>query len=185
MILIIVVLLICCVISIVGIGVGVYLVVNQPFTGRYIKLSQPTVGCLNIAEIEVYSTNGGKNIAPTATITKSSSYNNDSSPVKNLVDGNADTIVHTSCQDAGWVMLDFGKTVPIYSIVLTNRKDCCQARWNGLVLTILGDNNDVVYTGKPIADLTGSTSYSDSGKDAFMRITYLPPEPKWTGFNPF
>lgn len=137
-------------------------------SGRYIKLSNPTVGCMNLAEIEVYSTDGGPNIANTATITKSSGFGGDQFPVGNFVDGNNSNFVHTSCNDAPWIQLDFGRMIPISKIVLRNRQDCCQERINGLVLTILDNSNNVVYTANPISQ-------------THMVITYTTNTPNWIG----
>ena len=146
--------------------------------GRYIRISQPTVGCLNIAEINVYSSDGGTNIAKNATITKSSSFGNDEYPVANLIDDNLNTFTHTSCTDAGWIQLDFGSPVPITHIVLSNRRDCCQGRLNGVILTILDASQQVVYTAKPITDKSGSSvfSYISTAGEPFNTYTYSPPD---------
>lgn len=150
--------------------------------GRYIKIEQKQQGCLNLAEIQVYSDKNGKNIIePNMVISQSSPAD----PAKKLLDGNPDTIGHTSCSDVGWFLLDLGSVVPIYKIVITNRKDCCRERANGITVSILNGIH-VVYKSNPFKDTKGRTSYTELGgnnatmNEYYYTFTLFPPYP-----NPF
>ena len=118
-------------------------------TGRYIKLQYNRVECLNLAEIKVYSKNGGPNIiTPNTPVTKSSGYQGDMFPGRNFVDGDTGqtyNFVHTSCGDVPWVQVDLGSMINIYKVVVFNRVDCCQSRILGAKLQIMNDQNEMVY----------------------------------------
>ena len=150
--------------------------------GRFIKIEQKQTGCLNLAEIEVYSDKNGINIIkPNMVISQSSPAD----PAKKLLDGNPDTIGHTSCSDVGSFLLDLGSLVPIYKIVIVNRKDCCRERANGISVSILNGTN-VVYKSNPFKDVKGRTSYTELGgnnatmNEYYYTFTLFPPYP-----NPF
>jgi hypothetical protein len=147
-------------------------------SGRYIKLTQPAVGCMNLAEIQVF-TPDGTNIANTAKVTKSSEYQGDKFPVQNFVDGNLNNFVHTSCEDAGTITLDFGKLVNISKIVLFNRRDCCGRRSNGIILTIADDYENTIYKANPLADQFGSTVFKNESYPSYRMYTFLPPDFRW------
>ena len=154
-------------------------------SGRYIKLVRPTVGCLNLAEIVIKSSADGTNLSKSAIITKSSVYENDAYPNKNLNDDNDATFVHTSCNDAAWIQIDLGKVIPIYSIILTNRKDCCQGRTTGLSLSILDDSQKVVYTADPLKDQSGSSTPTENNNGGpFMVYTWTLPNKTAVGSQP-
>ena len=136
------------------------------------------------SEIAVYTEKGGNNIiSPKTTVTKSSGYQGDKGPTANFVDGKLTTFMHTSCNDAAWVLVDLGMMTPIYKIVINNRPDCCYLRVNGLVLTILDDQQKTIYTANPIADKSGSTKNSESTNQslAYDTFTCFPPNPKVLG----
>jgi hypothetical protein len=150
-------------------------------SGRYVKLTQPAVGCMNLAEIQVF-TPEGTNIANTATVTKSSGYEGDSYPVQNFIDGNLNNFVHTSCNDAGTITLDFGSSVNISKVIIFNRTDCCGLRSNGIVLTIADASNSVVYTANPLGDPSGSNVFKNEPYGNYYRsFTFFPPNPNWIG----
>jgi hypothetical protein len=133
--------------------------------GRYIKFQYNHVDCLNLAQIEVYGSNGGPNlITPNTTVVKPDGYQGDMYPNRNFVDGVGNTFVHTSCNNIPWIMVDMGSMIPMYKIVLRNRKDCCQSRVLGTVMTIMNDQNQVIYQSNPI-------------QSTVMTYTYYPPKP--------
>ena len=114
--------------------------------GRYIKFQYNRQEWLNLAQILVYSTNGGPNIlTPNTVVTKSSGYQGDSYPSRNIVDGKGNTFVHTSGNEIPWIQVDLGTSLPIYKVVIVNRKDCCKERILGAVLSILDDSNTPIY----------------------------------------
>lgn len=119
--------------------------------GRYIKLQYDHQECLNLAQIMVYSKEGGPNIVkPTTIVQKPSGYQGDVFPNKNFVDGYGNTFVHTSCGDVPWIQIDLGANVPIYKVVIINRHDCCQHRVVGSYLQIITEKGTNVYTSQKI-----------------------------------
>ena len=129
--------------------------------GRYIKLQYNRQECLNLAEIRVYSTNGGPNIITRNTpVTKSSGFNGDAFPSGNFVDGDTGqsyNFVHTSCGDVPWIIVDLnpnGQSIDIFKIVVFNRADCCQSRVLGTVLEIYNEGGanpeSRIYVSEPI-----------------------------------
>ena len=156
--------------------------------GRFIKLQQTNVGCLNLAQIAVYSEANNINIIkPNMKVTKSSVHGNDTFPGANFVNGKGDSFVHTSCKDAGWVMVDMGSSVPIHRIVVTNRGDCCKQRANGIVLTILDEANKELYKANPIVDRKGNKTFIEDSQSQtnpanfYTTFTYFPPKPEVNG----
>ena len=161
---------------------GFEMVNTQVIKGRYIRLENKRAGCINLADIAVYSDKNGENIIrSTMKVTQSSILGD--SPGSKLVDGNLDTIVHSSCADAGWVLVDLGSVVPIYKIIITNRKDCCRQRANGTILTIQDNNQTAIYVSNPIKDKKGRIVYDETTPentnmtDYYYTFTYFPPYP--------
>jgi len=130
-------------------------------TGRYVTLGAPKVQCLNIAEVQVFSTDGKTNIALNKPVTQSSMYGAQDFPTKNLVDGNLNNFAHTSCYDQGWMQIDLGSDLPITKIVVYNRVDCCQDRTNGVLIRIHDSKKSEIYVSDPInyANETGNAAY--------------------------
>ena len=135
----------------------------SPVDGRYIRLDYPRYGCLNLAQILVYSSEGGPNlITPSTKVTKPSGWNGDQFPSSNFVNQNGNqwwNFVHTSCADADpWIEVDLGSVVRIYKVVVWNRQDCCQYRIVGTRLSILDQEREKVYVSNPIS--TTNQSYT-------------------------
>jgi uncharacterized small protein (DUF1192 family) len=163
---------------------GFDMVNTQVVKGRYLRLEKKEVGCINLAEIAVYSDKNGENIIrPTMKITKSSTYGNpDHYPEKNFIDGNPDTMLVTSCNDVGWILIDLGSVVPIYKVVITNRKECCRQRANGTILSIQDNNQTAIYIANPIKDKKGRIVSMEANEnsnmtDYYHTFTYFPPYP--------
>ena len=134
-------------------------------SGRYIKLEYNHVECLNLAQILVYAVKGGPNIiTPSTKVTKPDGYQGDVFPVQNFVDGKGDTFVHTSCYSVPWIQVDLGRTTTIYKIVVWNRNECCQSRVLGTKLSIINEQQEVIYISDPVS----STNQT---------YTWLPPSP--------
>ena len=140
--------------------------------GRYIKLQYNHQECLNLAEIRVYSTNGGPNIiTPNTPVTKSSGYQGDMFPNRNFVDGNTNNFVHTSCYDVPWIIVDLnpnGPMVDIFKIVVFNRVDCCQSRVLGTVLEIYNAGGASAANRIYVSDPIRTTNHT---------YTWFPPSP--------
>ena len=164
---------------------------NAGISGRYIKLELQQVGCMNLADIKVFSTKTGPNIiTPATVVTKSSGYQGDQAPGSNFVDGNLDTIVHTSCADQPWILVDLGSVIPIYKIVVTNRKDCCRQRTNNMILSILDGSQKEVYRANPIGnkDTYGAPApFAENSEEQtnksryYYTFTWFPPNKQYIG----
>jgi hypothetical protein len=135
---------------------------NEPVYGRYIRLDYDRIECLNLAQILVYSSQGGPNvITPQTKVTKSSGYNGDAYPSPNFVNqrGMAQyNFVHTSCYDVPWIEVDLGSVIQIHKVVVWNRVDCCQSRIIGTRLSVLDQEREKVYISNPIR--TTNQSYT-------------------------
>lgn len=149
-------------------------------TGRYVRLETNSTAnrCMQFGELQVYA--GGANQSIGKVASASSVWNNGSFPPSNLVDGNAQTFAHTTCNDNPWMMVDLGIALPIFNIRLVNRADCCQQRAVGTVIKILDTNKNVVFTSDPIADKNGGLTYvqdtpNSSGAGSFMQYDIFPP----------
>ena len=158
-------------------------------SGRYIKLNQPTVESLNLSEIQVFSSVGGPNIITASTVmTKSSGYQGDTFPVANFKDNNIGNFVHSSNDDAPWLVVDLGSVVPIYQINIFNRTDCCTNRATGTVLTISNnaDGSSPTYTAQAIVNGDGSPTLNKADTSNvggyYMVFSYFPPNPKPFGY---
>lgn len=160
-------------------------------SGRYIRLELQQVGCINLADIKVFSTKSGPNIiTPSTIITKSSGYAGDQLPGSNFVDGNLDTMVHTSCSDQPWIVVDLGSVVPIYKIVVTNRKDCCRQRANNMILSIQDGSKMEVYRANPIGNkdtLGKGAPFAENAEEQtnktryYYTFTWFPPNKQYIG----
>ena len=94
----------------------------------------PSVGDLDVEGYTRYDTGGclvdlGENLALNKLTEQSSTYNNDPGfGASNAVDGNINTISHSSDPVAGeiaWWQVDLADSYEITSIVIVNRQDCC------------------------------------------------------------
>jgi hypothetical protein len=157
---------------------------NSSTVARYIHLQHSHQGCINLAEIKVTSYKGGPNlITPQTVVTKSSEYPG-AGFNSNFTDRNVDTIIHTACNgiDIPWIRVDMGGMIPIYQIHIVNRKDCCQNRANGIVLSLLDEQQKPVYVSQPIKDKKGRITYVDTPAeytnmtDYRSSFTWYPPK---------
>jgi hypothetical protein len=128
---------------------------DKPVDGRYIRLDYNHVNCLNLAQILVYSSEGGPNLITAQTpVTRSSvGYWGNIYPSANFVNQKGNqwgNFVHTSCGDVPWIEVDLGSVVRIHKVVVWNRQDCCQSRVVGTVLSILDGDREKVYISNPI-----------------------------------
>ena len=120
---------------------------------------------MNIAEVQVFDTEGN-NVSAGKQVSMSSFYTaNNSFPGKNLVDGNLNNFAHTSCSDKGWMKIDLESTVAIARITVYNRVDCCKDRLRGTTVQVLDASGSPVYT---------SPGLTNAGKqDLYPRQTHL------------
>ena len=135
---------------------------------------------MDFAEIEVYSTDLNKNIANTANISASSDYPN-TNLKRQWVDGDITAGGHTSCAEAPWMQLDFGKDILITKVIFYPRLTH-KGRTRGVILTITNNNNNVIYTANPITSKIGEVNYNDNPNlDGYNYITYNMPNEQWIG----
>lgn len=149
--------------------------------GRYIRLQYNHYECLNLAQILVYSKDGGPNIINSSTpVTKSSGYQGDIFPSSNFVNQKGTVFynfVHTSCYDVPWIEVDLGSVIPIYKIVVWNRVDCCQSRILGTVLSILNQDREQVYIANPINSTNASYTWLPPNAEVFLDRDPMPSLP--------
>lgn len=151
---------------------------NVGISARYIKLLQPSAGYMNFTEVLAYSTRGGPNIALGATVS-ASSHTSDY-PLSSLTDGNSNNWTSTNRDsDAGWFLIDLGSVKSVTKIVVINRIDCCQARANGVIVSLMNNSQTTVFTAHPFSDRSGNTLYADlRSRDSLAYSTYtvIPPQ---------
>jgi hypothetical protein len=142
--------------------------------GQYFLLRYNRRECLNLAQIGIYSDDSISSnvITPRTAVYKSSGFSGDVYPVQNYVNGLANTFVHTSCYDIPWIQVNLDNNVPVYRIVITNRKDCCQSRILGAqLLFAAGGGPGIVYTSNQIQTVN-------------QTYTWFPPNPAVYGDYP-
>ena len=147
---------------------------NTLMQGQYFLLRYNRQECLNLAQIGIYSDDSISSnvITPRTAVVKSSGFSGDAYPVQNYVNGLANTFVHTSCYDVPWIQVNLDRNVPVYRIVITNRKDCCQSRVLGArLLFAAGGGPGIIYTSNEIQ--TVNSTY-----------TWFPPNPTVYGDYP-
>jgi hypothetical protein len=151
---------------------------NQPVDGRYIRLDYDHQECLNLAQILVYSSEGGPNlITPATKVTKSSGYEGDIFPSQNFVNQKGlvhYNFVHSSCYDVPWIEVDLGSVVRIHKIVVWNRVDCCQSRIVGTTLSILDNDREKVYISNPIRTTNQSYTWLPPVGDVYVDRDPMP-----------
>ena len=117
-------------------------------TGRFVRVAfaQPHTGFLTISEVQVFS--DGNNVARTGKATQSSvAYN---SPADKAIDGNWDgSFASCSCtksEENAWWEVDLGVDLPIDSVAVWNRTDCCPERLDNITIQILDNAHQVLVS---------------------------------------
>jgi hypothetical protein len=131
---------------------------SAPPRGRYVRLEQ-TVGydadaegdqcdkskVINVAEIEVFDTNG-TNLAADKAVS-GSSQESSTNGYFNLTDGIKTNFTQTAClvddETNDYLQIDLGSVEEIKSIVVTNRRNTAKHRAVGLKLIVSGGDGDV------------------------------------------
>jgi hypothetical protein len=151
--------------------------------GQYVKVCSDVVQCMNLSALAVYAvvpTPTGYTMTGDLAINKMgtmSSAWDQATTFGSLVDGNENTIAHTSCNDKPWMMLNLTATAAIGKISILNRKDCCQQRAVGLYVQILDSNMQVKYTSQKFPDKSGNTTFNENAPayNSYMQFDMLPP----------
>ena len=150
---------------------------TQGLKGRYIRLQYDHYDCLNLAQIQVYSKEGGPNIIrPDMGVVKPDGWSGDVFPVRNFIDGSAggegSSFVHTSCYNIPWIEVDLRKMTSIYKIVIVNRHDCCWHRILGTRLEIFDDRHQALNDGKGLIYQSNKIDRSRRGGEHY---NFYPP----------
>ncbi len=122
---------------------------NPGTVGRFVRIELPRRGTLTLAEVEVMS--GGVNVAKGK---KASQLNVASGGTANrAVDGDTTGVygqgsaTHTQENTPNpWWEVDLGASVPIESIKVWNRTDCCTDRLQGFTITVLDGSRAKVWS---------------------------------------
>lgn len=139
--------------------------------GRYVRIVQTKVICLNIAEIQVIS--NGVNIAQGKPVTASSEMY----PASHVVNGNLRDFAHTSCTDIPWLKIDLGSVQRIDSIVVYNRFDCCHDRILGAYMEISDGAGLAIWKSDPFTDANGFKIYTMNPPLTSMKVDTPTPAP--------
>ena len=109
---------------------------SSSVTGRYVRLETNSTAnrCMQWGELQVYAGGANQSLGKVATQSSNWDPGNNPYPATNLVDGNSGSFAHTTCNDNPWMMVDLGITLPISSIRLISRAECCQQRAVGTVM---------------------------------------------------
>jgi hypothetical protein len=59
----------------------------------------------------------------------------------------SNSVTHTKAENNPWWRLAFTQSVPVTSVVVWNRTDCCKKRLNGAVVKVFDIQGAVVFTG--------------------------------------
>lgn len=149
-------------------------------SGRYVKISATQVQCMNVAEIQVFSSDSTQNIAQGKNVSMSSGYNGNMFPGQNLVDGNLSNFAHTSCADVPWMIIDLGAVVPVSKIVVFSRADCCSGRMAGSSVSVLDGAKNVVWKSDTLTNTNGLTTDQEDAS-GYPTYTMFPPSTTVTG----
>ena len=127
---------------------------------KYIQLLQAanTNLTINLAEVKVYDQNnellkpsdfvGAKTDPP-------GGWGNDDYPAGNAIDGNDDNFSHNTYDSREKTLLiTLAKNQFIKKVIVINRKDCCQDRLSGVLLSLFDSNMTLINSCK----LTGDAS---------------------------
>ena len=116
-----------------------------------VEISLPgTNAVLSLAEVQVIS-NAGERIQSQGVASQSSVASPGEPGRAN--DGNtngsfpSNSVTHTKAENNPWWRLAFTQSVPVTSVVVWNRTDCCKKRLNGAVVKVFDTQGAVVFTG--------------------------------------
>jgi hypothetical protein len=125
-------------------------------TGRFVRITRPGPGVINLAGMRVYEKQGGEDIAKGKPVTGSSLYDANAFPNSNLTDNNNATFAHTADSTGEhWFEIDLGKDSTLYSINITNRQDCCQDRIIGSSIIVYDTSRKQVWKSDSITQTKG------------------------------
>ena len=125
--------------------------ISNVISGCYVRIQRcdNQVQFVNIAEIQALDINGNKY---TATSTWQSTTPYSEYPSSLVADNDPNTFANTDAQTNSCIQIGLGENKDIATVVIVNRKDCCQDRMVGCALQIFKSDslNHVVYVGSKI-----------------------------------
>ena len=136
--------------------------------GQYVIITQPNVQYICIGDVHIYSAPGDPDIAPSASLTASSYYNDvNIGNINHLVDNTSTTLFCTAGAGGNrfaaanqWIQFDFHYQRPIYNIRIVNRPDGSIYQACGIFVSILDTNRNVIYTSNFFPSPTGYAYYN-------------------------
>lgn len=148
-----------------------------PLSGRYVRLTNPTVGTsgmLNIADISVIGADG-KNLASSGAVSTSSVFQNLASyNGAKLIDGDINTFWNSAAGGSPSATIDLGAVFPISTIEITNRIDCCKGRIAGSYVEILDANQNSIYKSDALKATDGTATYEENPATGFSKYVIDP-----------
>lgn len=150
--------------------------------GRYILLQKQEPGCMNFTQLEVYTAPFGENVAKNAKVVMSTLFS-DLYKGENLTNGLRNTFAHTLCgeKEPQNMIVDLGQEFSIYKINLVNRTDCCSSRASGVIVSVLNNEQNPVYSANQLSDRNGKF-IDDYEHNGFGEYVFFPPMKKWFGY---
>jgi hypothetical protein len=121
---------------------------------RYCRIRYPPgrAECIQISQIAVFD-NRDQNVAFGKPVSASTVWANgrDGAVPQKAVDGalvarGHPNQFHSQCKVNDFWMVDFTRTYPIKRVEYYNRGDCCQQRANGMLLELLDERRNVVWS---------------------------------------
>ena len=134
--------------------------------------------CANLAEVRAVdaagknwalSANGGTATASSDAFTLVPSY---------AIDGDYNSMWHSSCVESAWIQVTFAQPVSIASVAVFARQDCCQFRNVNDVVQLL-DVNGVVFWSTTIGAFSATAPYMWQTSLAMVASTDAAPTKYW------
>lgn len=111
----------------------------KTIAGRYVRITIGQATYINLQEVEAFGLNSATRLVPSSASFKETYKTNEA---KFCIDGDKEGPICQSNSGLGqWLQIDFGRTVEIARIVITNRADCCQDRVERSAVTISNDKD--------------------------------------------
>lgn len=119
---------------------------------RYCRIRFPPPGrreCIQISQVAVFD-NRDVNVALNKPVASSPPLGSDCGPER-AVDGARQPRghpfeYHSKCNPGDYWQVDFARTYPIKRVEYYNRADCCWGRANGMVIELLNDSGQIVWS---------------------------------------
>lgn len=141
-------------------------------TGRYVKIQLTGENNLSLAEVVVHGYR--KNVALNKTTTQSSTAYGGTAG--KAVDGNTEgdfglgSVTHTNSENQAWWMADLGSSYQVNEINIYNRTDTAMDRLSNYTVSLLNENNEVVWSGEQTDYPNPNISIPVNGNGRYVKI---------------